>query len=171
MWLLSVNQYSIPSKRSSFIYPAIHRVYTTNRALLFESAKEESEIHLLGDERCYFPDYNAKYGTYTLMNRQSGYVLDFHISHVRVASNSQRMEVDGFRRVVDRLREYGITIGSITADRHKQIRSFMRKFLKYILHQFDVWLVGKNIKKKLVKLAKKKSFHSLNQWINRFRWC
>ena len=54
-------------------------------------------------------------------------------------------------------------------------RIYMRKFLKHILHQFDVWHVGKNIKKKLVKLAKKKSCRSLNQWIkaiiNHFRWC
>ena len=51
----------------------------------------------------------------------------------------------------------------------------MRKVLKHILHQFDVWYVGKNIKKKLVKLAKKKSCRSLNQWIkaiiNHFWWC
>ena len=142
---------------------------------MFESAKEESETHLLGDGRCDSPGYHSKYGTYTLMDSQSGHILDFHISHVRVAGNSQRMELDGFKRVVDRLQEYGIKIGSITMDRHKQIRSYMRKFLKHILHQFDVWHVGKNIKKKLVKLAKKKSCRSLNQWIkaiiNHFRWC
>ena len=109
------------------------------------------------------------------MDSQSGHILDFHISHVRVAGNSQRMELDDFKRVVNRLQEYGIKIGSITTDRYKQIRSYMRKFLKHILHQFDVWHVGKSIKKKLVKLAKKKSCRSLNQWIkaiiNHFRWC
>ena len=67
----------------------MYRVYTTNRALLFESAKEESEIHLLGDGRCDSPGYNAKYRTYTLMDSQSGHILDFHISHVRVAGNSK----------------------------------------------------------------------------------
>ena len=41
----------------------------------------------------------------------------------------------------------------------------MRKFLNDILHQFDLWHFGKNIKKKHVKLAKKKNCHSLNQWI------
>ena len=89
------------------------------------------------------PGYNAKYGTYTLMDSQSGHILD-----------SQRMELDGFKRVVDCLQEYGIKIGSIATDWHKQIRSYMRKFLKHILHQFDVWHAGKSIKKKLVKFAK-----------------
>ena len=153
---------SIPFKRTFFIlHPAFHWVYTTNRALLFESAKEESEIHLLGDERCDSPGYNAKYGSYTLMDSQSGHILDFHISHVRVAGNSQRMELDGFKRAANCLQKYGIKIGSITTDRHKHIRSYMRKFLKHILHQFDVWHVGKNINK-LVKLAKKKSCRSFN---------
>ena len=109
---------SIPKK---FLYPAIHLVYTTNRELLFESVKEESEIYLLGDVMCESPGYNAKYGTYTLMNNQSGHVLDFHISHVRVAGKSQRMELDGFKRAVDNLQECSIEIGSITTDRHKQI--------------------------------------------------
>ena len=122
------------------LYPAIHQVYTTNRALVFESAKEESEIYLLGDGRCDSPGYNAKYGTCTLMDSQSGHILDFHISHVRVAGNSQRMELNGFERVwyQNYLQEYGIKIGSITTDTHKQIRSYMRKFLKHILYQFDV---------------------------------
>ena len=34
-----------------------------------------------------------------------------------------------------------------------------------IKHQFYIWHVGKNIKKKLVKLAKKKGCHDLNEWI------
>ena len=109
---------SIPKK---FLYPAIHLVYTTNRALLFESVKEKSKIYLLGDLMCESPGYNAKYGTYTLMNNQSGHILDFHISHVRVAGKSQRMELDGFKRAVDHLQECSIEIGSITTDRHKQI--------------------------------------------------
>ena len=133
-----ISQSTFYSIQKKFIYLAIHQVYTTNRALVFESAKEGSETHFLGDGRCDSPSCNAKYGTYSLMDSQSGHILDFHISHVRVAGNSQRMELDGFKRVVDRLQEYGIKIGSITKDRHKQIRSSIRKFLKHILHQFDV---------------------------------
>ena len=65
-----------------------------------ENAKEKSEVlHLLGDGRCDSPRYNSKYGTSTLMDSQSGYILDFHISHVRLAGNSQKMELDGFKKV------------------------------------------------------------------------
>ena len=92
---------------------------------MFESAKEESEIHLLGDGRCDYPGYNTNYGTYMLMDSQSGHILDFHISHVWVAGNSQKMELDGSQRVVDHLQKHGIKIGSITTDRHKQIQSYI----------------------------------------------
>ena len=94
-----ISQLTFYSIQKMLLYPAIHQVYTTNRALVFESAKEESEIYLLGDGRCDSPGYNAKYGTCTLMDSQSGHILDFHISHVRVAGNSQRMELNGFERV------------------------------------------------------------------------
>ena len=76
------SQLTFYSIRKKLLYPVIHRVYTTNRALLFESAKEESKSHLLGDGKCDSPGYNAKYGTYTLRDNQSGQILDFHISHV-----------------------------------------------------------------------------------------
>ena len=67
--------------QKKLLYPAIHRVYTTNRTLLIENAKEKSEVlHLLGDGRCDSQGYNAKYGTYTFIDSQSGYILDFHMS-------------------------------------------------------------------------------------------
>ena len=105
-----ISQSTFYSIQRKLLYPAIHQVYTTNRALLFESAKEESEICLLDDGRCDSPGYNSKYGTYTLMDSQSGHILDFHISHAWVAGKSQRMELDGFKRVVNRLQEYGIKL-------------------------------------------------------------
>ena len=143
------SQLTFYSIRKKLLYPVIHWVYTTNRTLLFESAKEESKSHLLGDGRCDSPGYNAKYGTYTLRGNQSGQILDFHISHVQVAGNSQKMELDGFKTVINRLQEYDVKIGSITTDRHNQIQSYVSKFLKHILYQFYVWHVRKNIKKKL----------------------
>ena len=44
-----ISQSTFYSIQKKLLYPAIHRVYTTNRALLFEGGKEESEIQFLGD--------------------------------------------------------------------------------------------------------------------------
>ena len=51
----------------------------------------------------------------------------------------------------------------------------MRNEMKDTTHQFDIWHVGRNIKKKLSKAARKKSNSELNNWIkaiiNHFWWC
>ena len=47
-----------------------------------------------------------------------------------------------------------ISISSLTTDTHVQIRSYMKKEHPQIKHQFDVWHVAKNVKKKIVTLIK-----------------
>ena len=49
--------------QKKLVIQAIHRVFVTHHRLLFENAKERGKIDLLGDGRCDFPSYNAKYGT------------------------------------------------------------------------------------------------------------
>ena len=137
-----ISQSTFYSIQKKLFYPAIHQVYTTNGALFFESAKEESEIHLF-DRRCDFPGYKAKYKTYKLIDSQSGHILDFYISHVQVAGNSQRMELDGFNRS----QEY-IKIASITTNRHKKIRFWSTSCIS-----LTYGMLGKTLTKKLVKLA------------------
>ena len=44
-----ISQSTFYSIQKKLLYPAIHRVYTTNRALLSEGGKEEPEIQFLGD--------------------------------------------------------------------------------------------------------------------------
>ena len=102
-------------------------------------------------------------------------IMDMHMSHVVVASNSARMDLDGLKNVLQKLYDNIINISSLTTDRHKQVRSFLRKNWKDIRQQFDVWHFAKNIKKHLLKAAKKKCFSELGPWIkaiiNRFWLC
>ena len=151
--------------------PAIHRVFVTQCQLLFDDGKEHGKIDLLGDGRCDSPGYNAKYGTYTVMDKQTGMIMDMHVSHVHVAGNSARMKLDGLKNVIQRLYDNVINISSLTTDRHKQVR----KIQKDIRHQFGVWHFAKNVKKHLLKAAKKKCCSELGPWIkaiiNHFWWC
>ena len=162
--------------QKKFLFPSIQKVFIKNRTLLIDEAKKQKNgLDLLGDGRCDSPGYSAKYGTYTIMDSLSGYILDFHVSHSKMAGNSQRMELNGLKEVLRRLETLGIAIASLTTDRHTQVRKFMRTIKDYIKHQFDVWHMGKNIKKKLTKAAKRKSCAELNAWIksiiNHFWWC
>ncbi len=156
------------------LFPAIHRVYLTNRTIILENTKEEKEINLLGDGRCDSPGYSAKYGTYTVMSSSSGYILDFHVSHSKMCVNLARMELDGCKKVLARLENQGLAIDSLTTDRHTQIRKFLREFKKYLAHQFDVWHIARNIKKMLLKVARTKRCAEISPWIksiiNHFWW-
>ena len=52
------------------------------------------------------------------MGKQTGMIMDMHVSHVGVAGNSARMELDGLKNVLQRLYDNVINISSLTTDRH-----------------------------------------------------
>ncbi|XP_057308001.1 uncharacterized protein LOC130645895 [Hydractinia symbiolongicarpus] len=143
--------------QKKYIFQAIHKIYSTHREL------------------CDSPGYSAKYGTYTLLNSKSNEIVDFHVVHVGQVGNSSRMEKQGLIVVLNRLLENQLSIEGIATDRHVQIRMYMREERKDIKHHFDVWHMGKNIKRKLVKCAKKTTAKDLLPWvkavINHFWWC
>ena len=118
--------------------------------------KSVVKLTFLGDGRCDSHGYNVKYGTYSVIDKQAGMIIDMHVSYVDVAGNSARIAIDDLKHVLQRLDEDVINISSLTTDRHKQVRSFLRKNRKDIRHQFDVWHFAKNIKKHLLEVAKKK---------------
>ena len=53
------------------------------------------------------------------------------------------MELDGLKRCLRDLEDNGITVESLTTDRHPQIESYMRKNVHSISHYFDTWHVVK----------------------------
>ncbi|XP_057308719.1 uncharacterized protein LOC130647027 [Hydractinia symbiolongicarpus] len=172
-FLCKTTFYEIQKK---YIFQAIHKIYSTHRELRFQSYLEGNEaLDLAGDKRCDSPGYSAKYGTYTLLNSKSNEIVDFHVVHVGQVGNSSRMEKQGLIVVLNRLLENQLSIEGIATDRHVQIRKYMREERKDIKHHFDVWHMGKNIKRKLVKCSKKTTAKDLLSWvkavINHFWWC
>ena len=61
------------------------------------------------------------------------------------ATSSVAMEVMGFERGLDRLRELDVAVGLISTDRSPSIKKRMQseKFKDKILHEFDPWHVAK----------------------------
>ncbi|XP_057317565.1 uncharacterized protein LOC130662674 [Hydractinia symbiolongicarpus] len=157
-----------------FLFPAINSIFTHYQEATLVRLVALEGVDLIGDGRCDSPGFSAKYGTYSLMDAMTNEVVNFFISHVRLAGNSARMEKHGLAECLEFIDEAGVIVDTLVTDRHSQIRKFMRTEHEHISHQFDVWHMTKNIKKKILKVAKKKSCRDLNDWmksiINHFWW-
>ena len=75
--------------QKSLLFPAIINIYQRKMRVIFERTKENS-VCLVGDGRCDV--FRATFGNYTLVNETNNEIIDFFISHVRNAGNSQNME-------------------------------------------------------------------------------
>ena len=54
--------------------------------------EDSKDLSLIGDGRCDYPGFNAKYGTYTLTSDQNDEIIDFFVAHVSNTGNSQNMK-------------------------------------------------------------------------------
>ena len=96
-------------------------------------------------------------------------------------ASSNAMEHRGLVRALDFLEEHSIEVGTLIADRHKQIARYMRETHPGIIHQYDVWHISKGdiyllclnhyqvvfigIKKKLAHLSTNKECSIIGDWI------
>ena len=164
-WLLRIEfLFLIRTLQKAILFPSVNQVFKQYREKIIEKCRQET-LHLAGDGRSDSPGYNAKYGTYTLMNTSTNEILDFYVVHVSTAGNSSRTEKRGLEILLHKIESYNLKINYLTIDRHVQIRAFMKKEKPQTKHQFDIWHVGKNIKKKLFKCSQKKECAELQPWI------
>ena len=161
--------------QKEILFPVINHVYNMHRNDIITTMKNKDALNVIGDGRCDSPGYNAKYGTYTIMNIETNSILDFSVVHIGTVANSSHMEKQGLIDCIESVEKSKLKIKTLTTDRHVQIRSYMKKSRSDIRHQFDAWHVSKNIKKKLTKIASKKNCSVLASWvgsvINHFWWC
>ena len=59
--------------------------------------------------------------------------------------NSNNMELEGLKRAVKKINEYGMEIGTLITDRHQQISKWLRETHPDIKHYYDVWHLAKGI--------------------------
>ena len=105
-------------------------VYTTNRQLNINNASEKGDIDWLGDGRFNSPGYSAKYDRCTALDRNYELIIDFNVSHIRIAGTSAHMELDDLKQALERFEGHGLPIAILTTDRHKQVRRYKRKRTK-----------------------------------------
>ena len=77
--------------QTKVLFPSVNKVYKTARNRIVGTLSNSS-VNVGGEGRCDSPGFNAKYGTYALMNAQTNLILDFHIVQVSTVGNSLQME-------------------------------------------------------------------------------
>ncbi|KAH9366460.1 hypothetical protein HPB48_022141 [Haemaphysalis longicornis] len=85
------------------------------------------------------------------------------------------MEKYGLVKGLQELKGRGITVASLTTDRHPGIKKHMRLHEPDTEHKFDIWHVAKGLKKKLSAECKRASCAPLRDWVgpivNHLYWC
>ncbi len=85
------------------------------------------------------------------------------------------MEVEGFKRTLQRVLDEEIAVDTVATDRHISVNKLMDTEFKQLSHQYDVWHFSKNIRKRLTEKAKLKKYEDLRPWIqsvsNHIWWC
>lgn len=148
-----------------YLFPVINDAWTRERITIVDELCSKALVKLNGDGRCDSPDHNAKYGTYTLMDSDSGKIVSFSVVQVTEVSSSNAMEKEGLVRCLSSLEDDGVNISCIATDRHVSITSTMAKDYSHIKHQYDVWHLAKSIVKALNKKAKLRQCEELAHWI------
>ena len=112
------------------LFPVINDRWQQEKAAVLADLLDRNSVTLLGDGRCDSPGYSAKYGTYTMMDKESEKIVDFEVCHVKQSTSAQAMEKRGFNLCLDRALNIGIPVGDVGTDRHIGIKALMKSEYK-----------------------------------------
>ncbi|ESP03281.1 hypothetical protein LOTGIDRAFT_137738 [Lottia gigantea] len=168
--ILCQSQFYALQKR--YLFPVINETWMSCQLGVVIGLSREDKVVLSGDGRRDSPGHCAKYGTYTLMDVDSGYIVDFAVlnkADPRV-KNSNAMEPMGLIQCLSNMKKWNIDVNILTTDRHKTIRKIIRVDYPEITHQFDLCIV----KKIVTACGKKTALAPLLDWLqfisNHFWW-
>ena len=148
-----------------YLAGVVQERYCRENSSILNKLKEQGSCRLSGDGEGDSPGHNAKYLTYPFMDQITNKIAAMTITQVTEVKNSNNMEKVGLIEGLKFLRTNGVAVDQITTYRHSQIRKHVRENEKDTIHQFDIRLFCKSIKKNLAAAAKKKPCQALNGWI------
>ena len=96
------------------VIPVIQQAWEKERVSVVEDMKQKDNLILAGDARCDSPGYNAKYGSYTLMDTtptsehsSKKKIVSLEVVQVSEVKNSNHMEPEGLRRCLAQIIRMG----------------------------------------------------------------
>ncbi|XP_064631010.1 uncharacterized protein LOC135489542 [Lineus longissimus] len=148
-----------------YLSPAMTEVWSKEQhALLVDVKESDAPLVVGGDGRSDTPGHSAKYGSYSLMDLDNKKIIAMELVQSTEVKSSVHMEKEGLIRCVRILDENDVSINKIITDRHCQIQKWLRENLGGTSHFFDAWHLAKNVKKKVLKIAKLKGCEIAAEW-------
>ena len=83
----------------------INQAWKSNQLKILSQAKQDSRVNACGDGRSDSPGHSAKYGTYTVINEETGKVIAFSVIQVSEVTSLNAMEFNGCKRTLNSLLE------------------------------------------------------------------
>ena len=150
--------------QGNYLIPAIHDAWNAKQEEHWHDIRARGTLRVSGDGRCDSPGYSAKFCTYSVMDMETDKIVDTETVVVTETKNSNAMEKEACRRVLDRL-ESELPVSVLCTDRHMGIQKMMREDYSNMTHQYDVWHLAKSIAKRLIQKARKKGVEDLLPWV------
>jgi len=121
--------------------------YKKQNEMLGKIRNSSDATWLAGDGQFDSPGFCAKFVTYSIMDLNTGNIIDFSIIQKGMVKGD--LEKSACNYVLnDLIENKKINIRLFLTDRHVGIRSMMKKEFPNILHEFDVWHLSKSLIKK-----------------------
>ncbi|XP_071792349.1 uncharacterized protein [Asterias amurensis] len=175
MGVATMTQRNFFKHQKQFLLPAVNAVFVSKqRRLIMEIAAEGDPLVIGGDGRADSPGHSAKYGSYTALDLERNKILDIQLVQSNEVKGSYHMELEGFKRTLEKLNTSGLVVSKLVSDRHRQLAKYVREKTD-ISHMFDVWHIAKGLKKKVDKLSKVKNCGAVTEWSKSLNhhiyWC
>ncbi|KAL3877441.1 hypothetical protein ACJMK2_035147 [Sinanodonta woodiana] len=170
------SQRTYMSIQNAYIVPIVSSVWQLSQSYMLDEIRDRgSAVKLGGDARCCSPGHTAKYGSYSIMNLESGKILDLQLVQSNEVNSSYAMELEGLKRCLAFLSSEDVTVSHLITDRHSQVKKYLKDKHPEIMHMFDVWHVAKGVYKKLEAAGKRKGCDVVGRWArsisNHMYWC
>ncbi|XP_063312682.1 uncharacterized protein LOC134612265 [Pelobates fuscus] len=149
--------------QKNFIFPVIHLHHTKDRHNIIDNLKDKA-ICLSGDGQSGHSVFSRKYCMYTLIEESTQKIIECNTIRVSERKSSIDTESKVFRKCLNKVLDEGLIVAYLATDRHIGITKIMRDEYRQINHQFDLWHYCRHLKRKLSRLAKRKTCKPLIPW-------